>query len=119
MLGKFVVPGDFVTEQLAQVAPASQVTPAITPWMNPWIMLVIAGLLEVVWASGMKSTQGFTKLWPSVVVIAAMMASFTLLAQAMRFLPAGTSYAIWVGIGAVGVAIFGMVYLKGRHHLAF
>ncbi|GDY00130.1 hypothetical protein LBMAG48_25330 [Phycisphaerae bacterium] len=112
MLGKFVVPGDFVTEQLAQVAPASQVTPAITPWMNPWIMLVIAGLLEVVWASGMKSTQGFTKLWPSVVVIAAMIASFTLLAQAMRFLPAGTSYAIWVGIGAVGVAIFGMVYLK-------
>jgi hypothetical protein len=53
VLGKFVVPGDFVTEQLAQVAPASQVTPAITPWMNPWIMLVIAGLLEVVWASGM------------------------------------------------------------------
>jgi quaternary ammonium compound-resistance protein SugE len=90
----------------------AQTPAAPTPWMNPWIMLVVAGLLEVVWASGMKSTQGFTKLWPSVLVIVAMIASFTLLAQAMKFLPAGTSYAIWVGIGAVGVAIFGMVWLK-------
>lgn len=101
--------GGIVVDAAAQ---ASAAPGGAVPWMNPWVMLVLAGLLEVVWASAMKSTQGFTKLWPSVLVGVAMIASFALLAQAMKFLPAGTSYAIWVGIGAVGVAIFGMVWLK-------
>lgn len=105
---------DATREVVSSVAASTlaQTPAAPTPWMNPWIMLIVAGLLEVVWASAMKSTQGFTKLWPSALVIVSMIASFALLAQAMKFLPAGTSYAIWVGIGAVGVAIFGMVWLK-------
>ncbi len=83
-----------------------------SPMTKPWLMLIAAGLLEVVWASGLKSTQGFTKLWPSVWVLAAMAASFLLLAWAVKTLPAGTAYAVWVGIGAVGVAVVGMTLLK-------
>jgi quaternary ammonium compound-resistance protein SugE len=79
---------------------------------TPWLLLFAAGILEVAWASGLKSTQGFTKLWPSVWVIASMIASFVLLAQAVRTLPASTAYAVWVGIGAAGVAIIGMTWLK-------
>ena len=79
---------------------------------KPWLMLIAAGLLEVVWASGLKSTHGFTKLWPSAWVLAAMAASFLLLAWAVKTLPSGTAYAVWVGIGAVGVAIVGMTLLK-------
>lgn len=81
--------------------------------MRAWIYLVIAGLLEVVWASAMKKTVGFTKLWPSVLTIAAMLVSFGLLAQAMRTLPLSVSYTVWVGIGAVGSAIVG-VWLYGE-----
>lgn len=76
-----------------------------------WIVLFVAGILEVVWAIGLKYTDGFTKLWPSVGTIAAMVVSMTMLAQALRTIPVGTGYAIWTGIGAVGTAIVGMVLL--------
>jgi quaternary ammonium compound-resistance protein SugE len=74
-----------------------------------WIVLVIAGLLEVGWAIGLKYTEGFTRLWPSVGTVGAMIASVVLLGWAMRSLPVGTAYAVWVGIGAVGTAILGIV----------
>lgn len=74
-----------------------------------WLMLVLAGLFEVVWAVGLKYTQGFTRLWPSVWTVLAMIASFWLLSLAMRSLPVGTAYGVWVGIGAVGAVIMGVV----------
>lgn len=76
-----------------------------------WVYLVFAGVLEVVWAIGLKYTDGFTKLWPSVGTIVTMIASFFLLSQALRTLPVGTGYAIWTGIGAVGTVIVGMLLL--------
>jgi quaternary ammonium compound-resistance protein SugE len=75
----------------------------------PWILLVLAGLLEVGWAIGLKYTDGFTRLWPSVGTIAAMMISLGLLGVAMKSLPVGTAYAVWVGVGAVGTVILGIV----------
>lgn len=72
-------------------------------------MLLLAGLLEVVWALGLKATDGFTKLGPSVLTGTAIVASMVLLAQAARTLPIGTAYAVWVGIGAAGAAIGGVV----------
>lgn len=77
-----------------------------------WIMLVVAGLLEVVWAYSMKLSAGFTKPGASVVTIVAMLASFALLAASMKTLPLGTAYAVWTGIGAVGAFILGVVYLN-------
>jgi quaternary ammonium compound-resistance protein SugE len=77
-----------------------------------WVFLVLAGLLEVVWAVGLKYTHGFTKLGPSVVTVLAMVGSFYLLGLAMRTLPLGTAYGVWVGIGAVGAAIAGMVLFR-------
>jgi quaternary ammonium compound-resistance protein SugE len=74
-----------------------------------WLLLVAAGLLEVVWAVGLKYTQGFTRPVPSVVTIVAMVASVGLLGLAMRTLPAGTAYAVWTGIGAVGTVLLGIV----------
>jgi quaternary ammonium compound-resistance protein SugE len=74
-----------------------------------WILLLIAGLLEVGWAIGLKYTEGFTRLWPSVLTLSAMGLSVLLLGIAMKTLPVGTSYAVWVGVGAVGTAILGMV----------
>ncbi|WP_434288704.1 DMT family transporter [Celeribacter sp. SCSIO 80788] len=74
-----------------------------------WILLTIAGLLEVVWATAMKSSNGFTVFWPSVVTVVTMLASFGLLSIAMKSLPLGTSYMVWVGIGAVGAFIAGIV----------
>ncbi|MEO6746500.1 MAG: quaternary ammonium compound efflux SMR transporter SugE [Caldimonas sp.] len=74
-----------------------------------WIILIIAGLLEVCWAIGLKYTEGFTRLWPSVGTIAAMTASVVLLGWAMRTLPVGTAYAVWTGIGAVGTVLLGIV----------
>jgi len=74
-----------------------------------WTLLVIAGLLEVVWAIGLKYTEGFTRLWPSVITVLAMIASVGLLGLAMRSLPIGTAYAVWTGIGAVGTVILGIV----------
>ncbi|HQS44198.1 MAG: QacE family quaternary ammonium compound efflux SMR transporter [Methylotenera sp. 24-45-7] len=75
-----------------------------------WGILVLAGLLEVVWAVGLKYTDGFSKLWPTVGTVFAMVLSVWLLGIAMKVLPVGTAYAVWVGIGAVGTAIFG-IYL--------
>ena len=74
-----------------------------------WVYLYAAGLFECGWAIGLKYSDGFTKLWPSVYTITAMSVSLLLLALAMRTIPVGTAYAIWTGIGAVGVAILGMV----------
>ncbi|EHU6148796.1 quaternary ammonium compound efflux SMR transporter SugE [Escherichia coli] len=76
-----------------------------------WIILVIAGLLEVVWAVGLKYTHGFSRLTPSVIIVTAMIVSMALLAWAMKSLPVGTAYAVWTGIGAVGAAITGIVLL--------
>lgn len=77
-----------------------------------WAILVVAGLLEVVWAVGLKYTHGFTRLGPSVLTVLAMAGSFYLLSLAMRTLPLGTAYGVWVGIGAVGAAIAGMVLFR-------
>ena len=74
-----------------------------------WIVLLFAGLFEVVWAVGLKYTDGFTRLWPTVGTVVAMAVSFGLLSQAMKQLPLGTAYAIWTGIGAVGTALVGIV----------
>jgi quaternary ammonium compound-resistance protein SugE len=76
-----------------------------------WIVVLIAGLLEIVWAVGLRYTDGFTRLWPSVGTLLAMGLSFFLLSLAMRSLPTGTVYAVWVGIGAVGTAVVGITFL--------
>ena len=76
-----------------------------------WVLVVVAGLLEVVWSVGMKYTDGFTRFWPSVATGAGIVASMLLLAQAARSLPIGTAYGVWVGIGAAGAAVAGMVLL--------
>ena len=78
----------------------------------PWVWLIIAGLLEIAWAVGLKYADGFTKLWPGVATVLLMLASFWCLAQAVKGLPLGTSYAIWTGIGAVGTALAGIVLFK-------
>jgi len=74
-----------------------------------WIILFVAGLLEVGWAVGLKYTDGFTKLWPTVGTVISLAASFLLLGLALKTLPVGTAYPIWVGIGAVGTAVLGML----------
>ena len=74
-----------------------------------WLLLVLAGLLEIGWAIGLKYTDGFTRTWPSIGTVAAMILSMVLLGIAMKALPVGTAYAIWVGIGAVGTVILGIV----------
>lgn len=74
-----------------------------------WFILVIAGLFEVGWAIGLKYTEGFSKLWPTVGTVLAMIISLGLLGVAMKTLPVGTAYAIWVGVGAIGTVILGMV----------
>ena len=76
-----------------------------------WAMLVIAGLFEMGWAIGLKYTEGFTRLWPSVWTVLAMIVSLGLLGIAMKSLPVGTAYAVWVGVGAVGTVILGIVLL--------
>jgi quaternary ammonium compound-resistance protein SugE len=76
-----------------------------------WILLFIAGLLEVAWAAGLKSSEGFTRLGPSVFTVITALGSFVLLAMAMKQLPLGTAYAVWTGIGAVGAFIFGIVFM--------
>jgi len=76
-----------------------------------WIILIVAGLFETAWALGLKFSDGFTKLWPSVFTAVAMIISVLLLGYAMKSLPVGTAYAVWVGIGAVGTVILGIVLL--------
>ena len=75
----------------------------------PWIVLVCAGLLEIVWAVATKQSEGFTRLVPTLVSLVTMVASFALLAHAMRSLPLGTAYAVWTGIGAAGAFVIGIV----------
>ena len=77
-----------------------------------WILLVLAGLLEVGWAIGLKYTEGFTRPLPTALTVASMIASITLLGLAVKTLPIGTAYGVWVGIGAVGAAILGIVLFK-------
>ncbi len=77
----------------------------------PWIALIIAGLFEILWAAAMKQSHGFTRLWPSIVTLGGMLASFALLSYAMRSLPLGTAYMIWTGIGALGAFLVGIAFL--------
>jgi len=74
-----------------------------------WVILLIAGLCEVSWAIGLKYTDGFTRLWPTLGTVAAMIVSMWLLGIAMKSLPVGTAYSVWVGVGAVGTVILGIV----------
>jgi quaternary ammonium compound-resistance protein SugE len=76
-----------------------------------WIILIVAGLFEVVWAFSMKQSEGFTRLWPSLVTVAAMAVSLAGLAWAMRTLPLGTAYTVWTGVGAVGAFVVGIAVL--------
>jgi quaternary ammonium compound-resistance protein SugE len=76
-----------------------------------WAVLVAAGLLEIVWAIALKYTDGFTRLWPTLLALVAATVSFVMLSAALRSLPVGTAYAVWVGIGALGVAIAGILAL--------
>ena len=76
-----------------------------------WVILVVAGLFEVGWAIGLKYAEGFTRLWPSIWTVLAMMISLWLLGIAMKSLPVGTAYSVWVGVGAVGTVILGIVLL--------
>ena len=76
-----------------------------------WLLVIVAGLLEVGWAIGLKYTEGFTRTWPSLGTAFAMVASIVLLGIAMKSLPVGTAYAVWVGVGAVGTAVLGVVLL--------
>jgi len=78
----------------------------------PWLVLVLAGLFEIGWAIGLKYTDGFTKLWPTIGTVASMVVSLGLLGVAMKSLPVGTAYAVWVGVGAVGTAILGIVLMN-------
>ncbi len=82
-----------------------------------WIVLFVAGLFEVAWAIGLKYTEGFSKLWPSVFTIVCMIISMGLLAYAVKHLPIGTAYAIWTGIGAVGTAILGIILFNESKEL--
>jgi quaternary ammonium compound-resistance protein SugE len=77
-----------------------------------WLILILAGLLEIVWAIMLKQTEGFTRLVPSLVTLGTMAASFYLLSIALRTLPLGTAYAVWVGIGAIGTAIAGVILFE-------
>ncbi len=76
-----------------------------------WLILFFAGLLEVVWAVGLKYSEGLTRLWPSLLTISTLLLSFWLLGMAMRSIPVGTAYAIWAGIGAIGTVIYGIMFL--------
>lgn len=76
-----------------------------------WLVLLLAGLFEIGWAIGLKYTDGFTRLWPTVGTVLAMAISLGLLGIAMKSLPVGTAYAVWVGVGAIGTAILGIVLL--------
>ncbi|MCA2012670.1 multidrug efflux SMR transporter [Cereibacter sphaeroides] len=78
--------------------------------MGPWGLLALAGILEVIWALALKASDGFSRPLPTVVTIVGAAASFFLLAQALKDLPAGTAYAVWTGIGAMGVAILGVIW---------
>lgn len=82
-----------------------------------WLLLMIAGVFEIIWAIGLKYTEGFTRLWPSMGTLAAMAISMILLAQALKTIPVGTGYAIWTGIGAAGTAIMGIALFDESRHV--
>jgi quaternary ammonium compound-resistance protein SugE len=77
-----------------------------------WVILFVAGLFEIAWAVGLKYTEGFTRLWPSVATGAALVASMALLGLSLRTLPLGTAYAVWTGIGSVGTAVLGILLFR-------
>ena len=77
-----------------------------------WLILFIAGLFEIAWAIGLKYSDGFTKLWPSIFTVVSILVSMGLLAYSVKFLPVGTAYAVWTGIGAVGTAILGIILFE-------
>jgi quaternary ammonium compound-resistance protein SugE len=86
------------------------------PWylsvvVMPWILLLVAGLFEIVWAVGLKYTEGFSRLWPTLGTFVALLASVSFLAAAAKSLPIGTAYAVWTGIGALGTALIGSILL--------
>lgn len=83
-----------------------------------WIVLLLAGLCEVAWAVGLKYTEGFSRLWPSVATVLAMILSVLLLGWSLRALPLGTAYAVWTGIGAVGTALLGIALFGESAHIA-
>jgi quaternary ammonium compound-resistance protein SugE len=83
-----------------------------------WLVLLLAGLFEVGWAIGLKYTDGFTRLWPSVWTLVALLISMGLLGIAVRWLPVGTAYAVWVGVGAVGTVLLGIVLLQESANVA-
>lgn len=99
-----------VAADAAANAAAGAAGPAAGAW--PWIWLVCAGVLEVAWAVGLKYSQGLSRPVPSVVTIVLMILSFVCLAQAVKGLPLGTSYAVWTGIGTIGAAVLGMILFK-------
>lgn len=78
----------------------------------PWFFLFIAGIFEVVWAVGIKYTDGWTRLWPAVFTLLAMAASFYLLSMALKNIPMGTAYAVWTGIGTIGTVVYGIIFFK-------
>lgn len=80
--------------------------------MNPWLILIIAGLFEICWAIGLKQSDGFKNNWWTTFTIVTLIISMTMLSTALKDLPVGTGYAVWTGIGAVGTAILGMVFFK-------
>lgn len=86
--------------------------------MNGWWLLLVAGACEVVWAAAIARTDGFTRLWPSLFCAAFIGLSLYLLSLAMRTVPVGTAYAVWVGIGAVGTALYGILFLSEAAHTA-
>jgi quaternary ammonium compound-resistance protein SugE len=95
----------------AEDALAGQVSVGEVGGIMAWVMLVLAGVLEVGWAIGLKYSEGFTRLWPSVGTALAMVMSLALLGMAMKTLPTGTAYSVWVGVGAVGTVVLGIVLL--------
>ena len=78
----------------------------------PWLLLTLAGVFEIAWAVGLKYTDGFTRLWPSVFTVVTMIASFWLLSLAARSIPLGTAYAVWTGIGVLGTTFLGIVLFR-------
>lgn len=84
----------------------------------PWIIVVIAGVFETAWAIGMKYSDGFTRLWPSIFTLICIVISMWLLAYSLKWLPVGTAYAVWTGIGAVGTAVLGIVLFGEPHEFA-
>lgn len=96
-------------DDLAEYSPGTAPTNLPEVKMN-WFLLFVAGVLEIIWAIGMKHSHGFTRIWPSLITIVCMVASFILLSLAMRSIPLGTAYAVWTGIGAAGTVILGMLF---------